>query len=412
MVARLCQAPIALRYQTELAPICFIDFIGMPGYSESHGICWAPFRPMRTLRSVFGTAAVLGLVVLSVSCRTLSPRMTDAVVVPVYYATDRQPLMPLEVWQAKLRKKGSDFPYYGYDYNPAPPEMGICEISLPIGRHRTGVVERPSWYESAEHADKCFTITSLQPLKRDLFFAELNRRLTNSTCREIAVFIHGYNVTFSTAALYTCQLSWDWDFRGVPILYSWPSHGTLLAYPRDEESAHLTEAHLRSFLEDLLTKTAATRVHLIAHSLGCRALTDVLTTFVNEPNQPLFGEVVLAAPDVNRVEFMQDVAESLPRVARRVTIYASSTDKAMMASRSLHQYERAGDAGRGLAVCKGIDTIDTSDVDTDLLGHSYLVRSQAVIADIADVICRGLPPEQRNLTPERRDGLVYWRLKN
>ncbi len=367
---------------------------------------------MRRLQSAFAVSAVLGLLILTVSCGTVSPRMADATVVPVCYATDRKPLMPLEVWQEQLPRKGTRLQYYGSDYNPAGLEMGVCPISIPTAKHRVGVVERPGWGGPTERPGKHFVITTLRPLDTESFFAELNRRLTNSACRQVAVFIHGYNMTFSTAALYTCQLSWDWDFRGVPVLYSWPSYGALLSYPRDEESAHMTEAHLRSFLQGILTRTAATNAHLIAHSLGCRALTEVLKTFVGEPNQPLFGEVILAAPDVNRLEFMQDVAQALPRVARRVTLYASSADKALSVSRSFHQYARAGDAGTQLALCQGIDTIDTSDVDTDLLGHSYLVKSRAVIADIADVICRGLPPDQRNLTRQYSSGVVYWKLKN
>jgi len=248
--------------------------------------------------------------------------------------------------------------------------MGVCPINIPTGKHKAGVVERPAWYESTGSPDKYFAITTLRPLETDPFFAELNRRLTNSSCREVTVFIHGYNLTFSTAALYACQLSWDCGFRGIPVLYSWPSHGTLLAYPRDEESAHLTEAHLRFFLQGLLAKTAVTNVHLIAHSLGCSALTEVLKTFVAETNQPMFGEIILAAPDVNRVAFIQDVAQALPRVARRVTLYASSADKTLQVSRSFHQYARAGDVATKLTVCQGIDTIDASDVDADLLGRS------------------------------------------
>jgi len=365
---------------------------------------------MKHLRLAITASAVLGLLVFTVSCGTVAPRMSDSLVMPVCYATDRKPLLPLELWQAELPRKGSFFQYYGAEYNPAPLQMGICRVNLPTREHQPGVVERPGWYGPLKQPEKYFAITALRPLETDRFFADLNRRLTNSGCREVAVFIHGYNVTFSTAALYTCQLSWDWGFRGVPVLYSWPSHGTLLAYPRDEESAHLTEGHLRVFLQGILTKTAATNVHLIAHSLGCRALTEVLKSFVAETNQPLFGEVVLAAPDVNRVEFIQDVALALPRVCRRVTLYVSSADKALRASRSFHQYERAGDVATEPIVCKDIDTIDASDVDTDLLGHSYLVRSRAVIADLADVICRSLPPERRNLTRQTSNGLYYWKL--
>ena len=108
--------------------------------------------------------------------------------------------------------------------------------------------------------------------------------------------------------------------------------------------------------------------------------------------------------------FLREIAPALPRVARRVTLYASSTDKVLHASRSFHQYPRAGDVAGGLTVCPGIDTIDASGVDRGLLGHSYLVRSQAVIADIADVICRGLPPERRNLKRLDYHGIEYWKL--
>jgi esterase/lipase superfamily enzyme len=366
---------------------------------------------MKAFRLLRVASALLGLLILAVSCCTAPPRMTDATVVPVYYATDRKPLMPLEVWQEKLPRKGSRRQYYGAEYNPAHLELGVCPINVPTAKHRVGVVERPGWPGSAEDREKYFSITALRPLGADGFFADLNCRLRNSGRPEVAVFIHGYNMTFSTAVLYACQLSWDWDFRGVPILYSWPSHGTLLAYPRDEESARLTEAHLRSFLEEILAKTAATNVHLIAHSLGCRVLIEVLKKFAAETDRPLFGEVVLAAPDVNRVGFVTDAVQPLARVARHVTLYASSTDKALQASKSFHQYARAGDTRPELAVCLGIDTIDTSDVDTGLLGHNYVVKSRAVIADIADIVCRGLPPEERNLTPVSRDGRVYWKLK-
>jgi hypothetical protein len=37
------------------------------------------------------------------------------------------------------------------------------------------------------------------------------------------------------------------------------------------------------------------------------------------------------------------------------------------------------------------------------------VKSRAVVADLADVICRGLPPAQRNLTRVNRKGLEYWK---
>jgi esterase/lipase superfamily enzyme len=165
-------------------------------------------------------------------------------------------------------------------------------------------------------------------------------------------------------------------------------------------------------LKDVLSKSVATNVHLIAHSIGNRALTEVLRSFVAETNQPVFGEIILAAPDVNRVGFLQDVAQVLPKVARHVTLYSSSADKAMHLSESFHKYARAGDTGTDPIVCEGIDTIDASGAETDLFGHSYVLNAPAVIHDMADVICRGLRPEQRNLTRVENNNHCYWKLKN
>ena len=100
---------------------------------------------MNKLRTAFTPLALLAPLILAVSCRTAPPRMTDAMVVPVYYATDRKPLMPLEVWHAKLPRKGSRWQYYGAEYNPAQLELGVCPISVPTAKHAVGVVERPGW---------------------------------------------------------------------------------------------------------------------------------------------------------------------------------------------------------------------------------------------------------------------------
>ena len=367
---------------------------------------------MTRLRFVAIAAACSAVALLTASCSTVRPaRPGEAVVVPVFYATDRKALMPLDRWQTKLPRKGSHLPYYGGEYDSSRLELGVCPVSVPARRHQAGVVERPGWLSLGENPAKHFSITTLTPSEPGQFFAELNRRLTNSGSREVFVFVHGYNMTFSSAMLYTAQLAWDWRFRGVPILYSWPSDGKILAYPKDEESARLTESHLRLFLREVLAKSGATNVHLIAHSLGARVLTEVLKSMASESHQPLFGEVILAAPDVNRVGFLQDVAQALPCVARRVTLYASSQDKAMESSKIFHQFPRVGDVGLEPVVCQGIDTVDASGVEADVLGHSYLLRAPPVIADMADVVCHGLPPEQRHLTPFNVNGHCYWKLR-
>src|SRR2546421_10749697 len=226
---------------------------------------------MAKLRHGFLLASILGLVLLGLSCSTVPRHPRGAVIVPVYYATDREALMPLDQWKKALGKNGSHCAYYGGEYNSTNLDLGLCPVSVPAKEHRAGEVERPGWFESSENPAKHFSITALDPLKQEKFFSDINRQLSNSICRDVFVFIHGYNVTFSSAVLYTSQLAWDWGFAGVPIIYSWPSSGTLLGYPKDEESVRLTETHLRWFLKELLTKTSAQHVDLVAPSMGSRA---------------------------------------------------------------------------------------------------------------------------------------------
>ncbi len=55
------------------------------------------------------------------------------------------------------------------------------------------------------------------------------------------VFVHGFNTTFSQAALRFAQIVWDMQFKGTSVLYSWPSHGGILNYLYDRDSV----SHLR-----------------------------------------------------------------------------------------------------------------------------------------------------------------------
>ena len=78
----------------------------------------------------------------------------------------------------------------------------------------------------------------------------------------------------------------------------------------------------------------------------------------------------------------------------------------------MHGYARAGDSGTGIVVVEGIDTIDASNVDDSILAHSYFVESIPVIRDIAQMIRRQLPADDRaTLRAVRTEGGVHWLLE-
>ncbi|MGD9126509.1 MAG: alpha/beta hydrolase, partial [Planctomycetia bacterium] len=156
-------------------------------------------------------------------------------------------------------------------------DMGICEVSIPK-THQLAELESPSIlrFEISEDPTKHVVLLGIDPLDQENFIAQLRNRVKESDDQEAFVFVHGYNVNFEDAARRTAQLAYDLNFQGAPILYSWPSQGGLFKYTIDENNVEWTVAHLKQFLQLIAKQSNAKRVHLIAHSMGNRALTRAL----------------------------------------------------------------------------------------------------------------------------------------
>lgn len=292
---------------------------------------------------------------------------------------------------------------------------GIAEVTIPDS-HSTGMVERPSLlqFEVREDQRKHVVLTSAVELLEDDFDRRLSDAVASSADGDMLVFIHGYNVSFESALLRTAQISVDLPFEGVPVCYSWPSQGTLLGYPVDANNAEWTVHHLQQFLLDLAEKSGAKSINVVAHSMGNRAMTAAMQqiSWDLEANAPRpFDRIVLAAPDVDADRFRRDFAPALVNVANQVTLYASSDDQALVASKQVNGYPRAGDGGENIVVVPGVETIDVSGIDLSLLGHSYYGDNESMLRDLYDVVRARLPATQRPSLIERNAGpLTYWQL--
>jgi esterase/lipase superfamily enzyme len=145
--------------------------------------------------------------------------------------------------------------------------------------------------------------------------------------------------------------------------------------------------------------------------MGNRALTGALRDLAMQadPTLPPFNQVLLTAPDIDADVFKNDIVPAITKMAKRVTLYASSKDEALLLSKKLHGYPRAGEAGSGIVIVPGMDTVDVTAVDTSLMGHSYYGDSGSVLADIVEVIEDAAPPDQRKwLHPEFLGAQKYW----
>ncbi len=323
-------------------------------------------------------------------------------VVRIFYATDRN--RTSEVKPAEM---------FGNDRGTL--SFGYCDVSIPRG-HRIGELESPSVWrlEFDEDPDKHVVLFNTVIRSKDEFFEDLRARVRDSVKSSAFLFVHGYNVKFEDAARRTAQISYDLSFDGAPIFYSWPSQGITPAYTVDEQNIEWAQANLKNFLEDFFERSDAQNVYLIAHSMGNRALTRAVASLLTD--KPIIRgrlkEVILAAPDIDAEVFKRDIVPALTKTDSPVTLYASSEDLALAASKQVHGYPRAGDSGQGLVVVSGIETIDATHVDTGLLGHSYFAETRSIIDDMYYLIRHSHRADQR-FGLRRVDAKVgrYWEFK-
>ncbi|MBW8884471.1 MAG: alpha/beta hydrolase, partial [Planctomycetia bacterium] len=251
-------------------------------------------------------------------------------------------------------------------------ELGRCEVTVPF-RHRAGEVESPSVLrlEIAENAAEHLILHKTERLADAAFYEHLRQTVSQSVHREVFVFIHGFNVSFEDAARRTAQIHYDLKFDGAPIFFSWPAHDRfILTYAADENNIAWSTPHFKQFLLEIVKESGARSINLIAHSMGNRALAAALREIELELHQQarLFNQVILAAPDIDADDFRNNIAPAMQRTAQRLTLYASAHDEALLASQFIHHGPRAGDAGDGLIVVPGVDTIDVTPIDRSLWG--------------------------------------------
>lgn len=290
--------------------------------------------------------------------------------------------------------------------------FGTCDVTIPRV-HKMAKLESPRWwkFEFRWNPHKHVAVQSIAEMQKAGFLSLLRDFTSNTADHSAFVFIHGFDVGFNEAARRTAQLTYDLGFAGAPILYSWPSAASMSKYMTDETTIEWTKPHLRHFLSQIASHGGVSKLHVIAHSMGNRALVKILQDLPCLNGLPFFNQIVLSAPDIDTGEFLQLASSMLPS-GMRTTLYASSNDKAMMASRALHEYPRAGESGPELVVVSGLDTVDASAVDTSFIGHSYFVDERTLLSDLFYLIRDGKAPSERHgLEPRNSLKGQFWAFK-
>lgn len=347
------------------------------------------YRRSNASASLFLALAVL---CFGISWPAQGETQVSRVQIPVFYATDRAPML----------RGGATI---GWSTGFGPPAFGLltgCISESPA----TLVAAPPDWWDrDGQHLPRgnYFRVHGHERLERAAFLTRINQRLTELQAadparpRTVLLFIHGYNNDFDLAAQRVAQFSRDIGIRGVPVIYSWPSQSSTLAYGHDTTYAMRSTPYARDLIEGIITEIRPERLYIVAHSLGSRVAVNALRelSFTHPDLAGRVTSLVLLAPDFDSILFDRVAAPDLPRLAGRVTAYANHHDRALAVSRRWNGGYALGDFDTEPFIATGLMTIDTSDVGSSITRHSDFETERSFMREIAADFA-GLVPDARS----------------
>ena len=336
--------------------------------------------------------------------RPLMPRRDEDVLFPVWFGTNRNVISS---------KHGASF---GTEQSSL--TRGRADVWIPQSHERGAI--KGKWLDKLKHFDLKhgdLQLREVLTLEPDTFYAQVRARIEASRAAgdgaHALVFIHGFNNSFEDAAIRAAQLGCDLEVPGATAFFSWPSMGKTQGYMADEATIEASVPDIVEFLTDFTRRSGADVVHLVAHSMGNRGLLRAMEQIASKADTQgvQFGQIFLAAPDVDRRLFEQLAVHYRSPRSVRTTLYSSRRDLAVHLSKILHKNPRAG-YYTPFTIVDGIDTVAVPDFDLDLLGHIYFAQADALLYDMNGLMRHDQPAAKRmRIVTGTDNGKTYFILK-
>jgi esterase/lipase superfamily enzyme len=322
-------------------------------------------------------------------------------------------------------------------------EAGEASLEEPFGRERhdglefgrfdaviepslgLGMLINPTQWLQNEEID----LTDVRSLEREAFVDELRALVEASPMRSLLIVVHGYREAFPSALRKTAFLGHVLDLDSPVLLFDWPGNqgSSLRGYRRAHEVASASGAELAQTLDLIAKEVAPERIWLIANSMGAQVAADAFEALYRDSDwadaETELEDVVLTAPDVDGSEFDEHFAPMMNALARDLTVYVSSNDRALLMSRIVNRGRRAGEStlspdqlDEAIALSGLVEAsdghillVDVTPVNRTRNFHNFSLETPEFFDDLYLRITNDRMPQSRSLYQKRTaDGAYYW----
>jgi len=319
-------------------------------------------------------------------------------------------------------------------------ELGVAEIRLGaptwtwedlLASHNTDTVRhaRPGAVQGVEEFGRAREDGEVGEAERR-FLAGIDAQLARARNRELALYVHGYRVTFDEVAVQMGSFA-HYLGHGAMVTFQWPTGLNFWNYITDCPRAERYIPDIERLIP-LLARSSAQNINVIAYSCGspllAAALVRLRARHPTESHAQLaaryrLGNVIFVASDVDLKTFARDHVPPVLDLAQQLLVYTSRNDRALGFSSLVAGASRLGkpdvadltprDLER-LAADPRLQVIDVSDVRGahemgGMRGHGYWYANDWISTDITLSLRHPIPPGKRCLVGRPRARNV-WKL--
>jgi esterase/lipase superfamily enzyme len=247
----------------------------------------------------------------------------------------------------------------------------VFTVSIPP-IHKVTQIE---WPQSKPDPQTTFAVTSRQVLPKFALSTGLSKKEKTATTigkRDVLIFVHGYNNNFAESLFRLAQISMDGNLEEAPILFAWPSAGSLTGYIADKDAVTYSRDDLVELLKIVTADPAVGNITLFGHSMGSWLVAEALRQLRLSRQDYVIDRlenVVLAAPDID-IDVFRRQLHIIGPLNPPMTLLVSPDDRVLLLSERLAgSRRRVGTTDtndprvQSLAAANGVRVVDISKVD-------------------------------------------------
>ena len=330
-----------------------------------------------------------------------------------FFATNRRLNEVDGELEQKFDNEREDVLKFGYFDSSLEPDLGI------------GIILNPTeWFQSEQTR-----IREVGSLDSSAFVDQLRGYVQKSPHRSVLLVVHGFREQFPSALHKTAFLGYQLDIDTPVMVFDWPGNqgSTLRGYRRARRLAKESGADLARVIALIIDDVRPKRLWLVANSMGAQVVSDAFSVLYREARfadtETEIEDVVLTAPDVGHEDFDANFKPKIMALAKNLTVYVSSNDRALLMSRLVNRERRRGESTLGAdhleeAVriaefiepnSERITLVDVTPVNRTRNFHNFSLETPEYFDDLYLRLINTETPRSRLLYSTRNsDGKTYW----